>query len=77
MYAESKGGLITCKRCEAFPVLAPTDAITKGWHGEPTKGYVSQTLKAHWENRDREKCGRHFNGEVSSGNKIPTFLDQI
>ena len=29
---------------------------------EPTKGYVSQTLKAHWENRDHEKCRRHFNG---------------
>ena len=42
VYDESKGDLITCKRCEAFPVLAPTDAITKGWHGEPTKGYVSK-----------------------------------
>ena len=75
VYDESKGGLITCKWCEAFPLLAPTDAITKGWHGEPTKGYVSQTLKAHWENRAHEKCGRHFNGEVTSGNKIPTLLE--
>jgi len=32
-------------------------------------------LKAHWKNRAHEKCGRHFNGEVTSGNKIPTLLE--
>jgi len=33
------------------------------------------TFLKHWENRAREKCGRHFNGEVTSGNKIPTLLE--
>ena len=63
VYDENKGGLIACKWCEAFSVLAPTDAIAKGWHVRANQRLRFSNLESTLGNRDHEKCRRHFNVE--------------